>query len=92
MNEHQKLKEICDKISYNPYFLYQESIWFFRETRDILYLKLDIREIIFTQEFINKYVKYYLPEWYWKKHIKDFYVNLIINTDIIVNYLYNLII
>ena len=55
MNDHQILKRICDDIWYE----YQEYGFYFKE--DLLKferckLLADVREIIFTEEFINKFM------------------------------------
>jgi len=82
MTEIEKFKSICDKIwiSLNEWWRYEDINKF--------------RNIIFTQEFIDKYRKEYT-----KEHLtiedsiyrsKDFY-ELFNNLDNIVDYLYNLI-
>ena len=77
MTEHEQLKEICDVIGYeSKEFLYFEAdkdfddivSHFYREIFDEV--EVDVREIIFTQEFMDKFNWYICikdPEWkYWE--------------------------
>lgn len=65
MTEHEKLKNICEIIWYKPKFNFEED----EEDYDYLcyyeYNKwtwstriIDVREIIFTTEFMNKFIDY----------------------------------
>lgn len=58
MSEHEKLKEICDKIGYEVSYRY--DLCNFHKTNDIWYeeIILNVREIIFTQEFMNNLKDY----------------------------------
>jgi hypothetical protein len=90
MNTHEQLKEICEKISYEPKFYYDNLIWFHRRFSNLTKQKINEREIIFTNEFMNKYYDYLRDK-------KDFWNPTIIiywlfeNLDKPVEYLYNLI-
>jgi len=71
MNEHEKLKAICEKIWYN-FNWYDKFEWhhpskmFYpwynleRSWADFEWDTADVREIIFTQDFMNKMEHYYL--------------------------------
>lgn len=74
LSEHEKLKAICDEIGYevinNSYIKYKKwdiptwvQDWYFDTFRsdheDIL---INVREIIFTQDFMDKYKKYFLTK------------------------------
>ena len=96
MLEHEKLKEICDKIWYefNEYLyiiqtLDNYSTFSIRKT--IWKCLLDVREIIFTQEFMDKYWEYLCkiknPEW------QELFETALIfnNLNNPVEYLYNLL-
>lgn len=88
--EHEMLKEIADKIGYelpNEKFL----IW---ENRKTIYkmfwldkYKADVREIIFTQEFMDRYQEE-LHNKYYPDSLIDAYW-LLKNLDNPVQYLYN---
>ena len=59
MSEHEKMKEICDLIGYEL-FEYEKSInLFIKYDSDNNYWVVDVREIIFTTEFISKYRKHF---------------------------------
>ena len=78
MTEHEKewekLKTICDKI------------WYWTRIR----LGLDVREIIFTEDFIDK-LRYELKVIHWKDNAYIYINKLLEYLDNPVNYLYNLI-
>lgn len=88
MTEHEKLKEICDKIWYNYDFIIWNPEW-----EHITYWKWekwykvynDVREIIFTQEFMDKFI-----DKIWIDNI-DFKEILFKKLDNPVEYLYNLL-
>ncbi len=92
MNEHEKLKWICDKIEHENknYEEYETLNW-------CVYIDsikncnlISVREIIFTQEFINKFLNYKYT-WDPAMECTKFRIDLSYETDNIVNYLYNLI-
>ena len=56
MTEHEKLKEMADKIWYE--INYKFKITYYEQIAECEYRTIDVREIIFTQEFMNKYMKY----------------------------------
>jgi len=90
MTEHQKLKEICDKIGFEEFNYWDECWNWFSEYLDDIdnYRIMDVREIIFTEEFMNKYWGYIyindLDPWYF-----IFIKELMENLKNPVNYLYN---
>ena len=89
-NEHIKLKAICDKIGYTEN---SHPFWFkCIDTYDEIVL-CDVREIIFTPEFINKLVKQLdLVNLLWdKRNTEKVWFELMLNLDNPVNYLYNLL-
>jgi len=57
--EHEILKEICDEIGYNVDWEYYK--WRFARLNVYWsdYIWTNLREIIFTQEFMDKYQEYY---------------------------------
>lgn len=85
MTEHKQLKEICDKIWYEV-FESNDWYWHLYKCWNII---LDVREIIFTQDFMDKLYQFiehdeplsFLEYWNWLLH----------NLDNPVQYLYNLI-
>ena len=89
MEEHLKLKTICDKIWYKNWFEFDK--WYFIDNLSWNCIAVDVREIIFTPKFMNLFTKYYLPKWYWKKELKELYANIMLNLDNPVLYIYNLI-
>lgn len=98
--QHEKLKEICDKIGYKSIFEYDDSPEDIFNQYDRLYFTewdkwscknriIDVREIIFTQEFMDKYVK--RIEENLNKDTRLFYTLLECNLKDPVWYLYELI-
>jgi len=89
--EHEKLKEICDKIGYeiNAELFYWDETDFRRQWNmyDEYDFVADVREIIFTQEFMSKFEDYYIKdkEYMWWKHL------ILHNLNNPTEYLYNLI-
>ena len=68
MTEHEKLKEICDTIGYthdtwdfyNNIFLKYEP--HYTQWKDVeCEIIIDVREIIFTPEFMDKYTQHKAP-------------------------------
>mgnify|MGYP007057166854 CR=1 FL=1 len=91
MTEHEQLKIICDKIWYKIewQWYFDFDLWFTIISR-WFDKPLDVREIIFTQEFMEKYISYTFSKcskydityvWYW----------LLNNLNNPVEHLYNLI-
>ena len=91
--EHSKLKEIADKIGYEiriyKYVVPDLSIhkpewlsWF--------NIKKDVREIIFTQEFMDKFFEYTKKNTKYKNPTGIFF-HLMEHLDNPVDYLYNLL-
>jgi len=69
MESHEKLKLICDKIWYNTSFWFQteeedeynEFTWYYKYYKWPWYTRqVNVIEIIFTPEFIEKMNKFYL--------------------------------
>ena len=86
MTEHEQLKEICEIIGYD--ISEELDVWRSNKSDEtwMSYYNLDVREIIFTTEFINKfkaYAKIIQP--------KDLSNYLMQNLDNPTSYLYNLI-
>lgn len=98
MNEHEKLKEICKKIWYsllenwidwdwyNHYF-WKEMLWWVWVLP--WFKRYDVRQIIFTQEFMDKYLKYYSDN-IWMSSSDQIVYRLSLNLDNPTEYLYNL--
>ena len=105
MTEHEKLKEICDLIGYNleysltsldidedeyliqwKYFIEE---WFYNDkwVPNII----DVREIIFTQEFMDRLYKYYSIKLNWPMWMSLFSESLLFHLNDPVSYLYNLL-
>lgn len=100
-SEHEKLKVICDTIWYNQ-FTYTEWYWYVRivwpfstfdeplPSNNIF--EIDIREIIFTQEFMNRFWEYYKLNKFSSESIyKVMQLELFNNLNNPVSYLYNLL-
>lgn len=90
MTEHEKLKQICDKIWYK-YWNFQK--WkFMRFWYDNI--QESVKEIIFTQEFMDKYFYYYRDKnnynftLHWELWTKQLIFRNLNNP---VEYLYNLL-
>ena len=96
MKEHEQLKEICDKIWYIAlWHRYIENCWYVRD----LHFTMDwppesnVREIIFTQEFMDKYFNYLInnTSW-WDDTLNEIASDLIFqNLNNPVQYLFDLI-
>jgi len=96
MNEHEGLKEICDVIGYNPiwYWTYMDEsswyseIWFYRDgSEDSYYPDVNVREIIFTQEFMDEFVLFLEKNWYYYS-AEDQFEWVLENLNNPVDYLY----
>ena len=87
MTEHEKLKEICDKIGYNiedNWFQYTVTYWF-KDCYDCNWT--DIKQIIFSKPFMWRFVMEYIHTFR-----NTFYADLCLNhLNNPVDYLYNLI-
>jgi len=62
MTDHQKLKAICDEIGHesNKWIENRKEFWYeFWIEPNPCYSSADVREIIFTQEFMDKLWRYY---------------------------------
>ena len=98
MNTHEQLKEICDKIWYDIWYIGNNMYiknykTFFKKVdlkNNIDAIELDVREIIYTTEFMNKYIKFILDKDKIESKITIF-LWLMHNLDNSVKYLYNLI-
>ena len=107
MRKHEKLKKIFDTIGYIP-----EDYWFQIELHWIWGPDIcktanwyqwtwnwDVREIIYTTEFMQKYINFCIDNYAWldmvvesKEEIKMYvYVWLMSNLDDPVDYLYTLL-
>lgn len=90
--EHEMLKEIMDKIKYemSPY-IYDSVDWFYNES-DWSYRWVDEREIIFTKEFMDLYIKEMYKRYAFDFMDTCFEIELIeSHLDNPVQFLYNLI-
>lgn len=90
MTEHKMLKEICDLIGYKTDNF--DKYWYYivPSIDDNFNGMVDVREIIFTTEFMDKYIDYCLCT----KPLKTgeyFLENLMQSLDNPVKYLHNLI-
>ena len=97
MTEHEKLKEICDTIGYLP-----EDYWFKIEIKklwvpDILKTSnwyqwtwnWDVREIIFTQEFMDRLLEFCIKKYKWKSY--ELIWKILLHLDNPADYLYKII-
>ena len=85
MWEHEMLKVICDKIGYEVLFEYDSDNEYIRVIESLV-VAVDVREIIFTQEFMERFISFTNPN-----PINNFYWELMKNLDNPILYLYNLI-
>ena len=86
-NEHEKFKNICDEIKYDIQgnnFSYSEEFGF---TSLFDFQTINLREIIFTTEFMEKLV-IYINSVKWFTDLRDW---LFVSLDDPTQYLYNLI-
>jgi len=88
MKSHEQLKYICDKIWYDWWainYIEQNNFWKWE------WILLDVREIIFTPEFMYKYFDK-LNEWQvFQYDVNSVKLELFKNLDNPVEYLYKLI-
>lgn len=96
MTEHEKLKEICNEIIYSPtyftftdYWIRDDEILWLDGSSEPIYRYIDVREIIFTQDFMDKFEKHY--NWYWEEWDMYWRNRLLDNLDTPVEYLHSLI-
>lgn len=100
--EHEKLKEIADKIGYENedysyMFAWDEFMdwtkvyetWFYKSSDDWIAIICDVREIIFTQEFMDK-LRDYSYDW-WDFEMDLVWVDLLDHLDNPVKYLADLL-
>ncbi len=96
MTEHEKLKEICEEIGYKWKLYTLESVIddIVLDTYCKIRIDINVREIIFTQEFMDLLAEYYCNmkkqiyiEWWRPKKIAD----IIHHLDNPVDYLYNIL-
>lgn len=91
MWEHEKLKAICEKIGYEPNWMYDG---YYYEVSDIHWRTsirdLNVREIIFTPEFMDKYL-IYIVNWKSKNMVAHIKLHIFAYLDNPVDYLYDLI-
>lgn len=87
--EHEKLKEICDVIGYkiNDSFYYWDKKWTLLSNR-WENIAINPREIIFTKEFMERYLPTVF-DWKTDKEVQKFRIMLTHNLHAPVNYLYN---
>ena len=100
LTEHEKLKEICNKIEYE-HETYKRYEWYNpRHWNPMDFnVDLDVREVIFTPEFIDKYIKYITPIveknltwWFWineKQVRKNIWQEILNRLDNPVDFLYS---
>ena len=60
--EHEKLKEICDKIGYDYMWHYMFNENWTEKVTNWSFVSIDVREIIFTTEFVAKFNKYRIDQ------------------------------
>jgi len=90
MTEHEQLKYICDKIWYEIKYKFDRT--YYEQVADTEYRTIDVREIIFTQEFMDKYWEYYKEYKFSSSSIyQTMQLELLNNLDNPVQYLYELI-
>lgn len=100
--QHEKLKEIADLIGYKEKryeylentednMFYNLNTWFcFYDKWTDTHYSIDVREIIFTQEFMDRYINYSEKHWIIApSKYKTFLIDLHKNLDNLVDYLYN---
>lgn len=90
INDHEKLKFICDTIKYNVWELDSDFDNHFIAFVCSEYRIINVREVIFTTDFMNKLVSYT-----WNKNRDNdslrVYYDLMIHLDDPVEYLYTLV-
>ena len=81
MTEHEKLKEICDLIEYESWYWDTIRRWYIYKWEE----ELDVREVIFTQEFMDLLEQYFNIE----HNFDDIRYNIISHLNNPVQYLYD---
>jgi hypothetical protein len=79
--EHEKLKEICDLIWYKNNWRMWEVEYKWEKYSSVYETIVNVRQIIFTPEFMEKYTIYCSDEWiiassYYKIFLIDLHNNL----------------
>ena len=91
--EHKKLKEICDKIWFKTWS--REKFWIDWDWISVttnwaqFMWNRDVREIIFTSAFLEKYFKYLSDTWVYK--FTAIKIDMIEYCDNVVEYLHTLL-
>lgn len=100
ITEHEQLKQICDLIGYQwiKEYAYIDKKWFYRadEFLDRWARRVDVREIIFQPEFMNKMIKWiykirHFSEWELETQAEDDFSQITEHLDNPTQYLYNLL-
>ena len=81
MTEHEMLKEICDLIEYESWYWDTIRRWYIYKWEE----ELDVREVIFTQEFMDLLEQYFNIE----HNFDDIRYNIISHLNNPVQYLYD---
>ena len=81
MTEHEKLVEICDLIEYESWYWDTIRRWYIYKWEE----ELDVREVIFTQEFMDLLEQYFNIE----HNFDDIRYNIISHLNNPVQYLYD---
>ena len=81
MTEHEKLEEICDLIEYESWYWDTIRRWYIYKWEE----ELDVREVIFTQEFMDLLEQYFNIE----HNFDDIRYNIISHLNNPVQYLYD---
>ena len=94
-NSHEKLKAICDKIGYsseyNFDYYYYDIAWQDADNMNIVQ-EVDVREIIFTSNFVNKYCDFVMKDFHRETTKEIVMMWLWDDLDNPVDFLYNLMI
>jgi hypothetical protein len=93
MEKDEMLIEICNKLWYKmDKDIYLNEYWYLVEEHSCWVADyINVTEIIFTQEFIDKLIEYLEKKKCKKKFIQDFLLSILFRLDNIVDYIYNLI-
>lgn len=94
LSEHERLKAICDEIGYEYkwFYIFDDEFWLCKNI-DWTWIEIDVREIIFTPEFMDKYMDYFYTNIDWREYIFNEHIHNLINynLDNPTLYLYNLL-
>ena len=95
-NSHEKLKAICDEINYGYIhkYTYIDHVWFMKAEKflDKWEEAIDVREIIFTPNFINIYCDFVMKDFHRETAKEIVMMWLWDDLDNPVDFLYNLMI